>query len=60
MVQNYNKQMPGTNSQNMNYLKGRLVNNFVGEAEQHDCTLEEQVDEFDMVDQEEVFDDCDE
>ena len=29
-------------------------------ADQHDCTNEEQIDEFDMVDREEVFDECDE
>ena len=26
----------------------------------HDCTNEEQIDEFEMVDREEIFDECDE
>lgn len=29
-------------------------------ADLHDCTNEEQIDEFEMVDREEIFDECDE
>ena len=43
-----------------NNTNNQIMTVHLAAADQHDCTNEEQIDEFDMVDREEVFDECDE